>query len=288
MDTKKAALMGLSMAAAAVPVMGYALSLPFRIRYETAAFQNLPSHLRGLKILHIADLHGRHPKKMHRDIWPDVLSLDFDMAVLTGDVVLDAVSQIYPHLDGLKALVKRVPVFYVDGNHEDGCYREMAQLFESIGINVLYNRRSRFAVGRLDKGKSSVVSVAGFRDYYHLKKQRFREAIPLLDDITSSGDFHIVLSHQPQIFDLLCKRAAKTNASPSALVLAGHTHGGQLRLPLFPTLYAPGQGILPRYGDGWYHSKRLKLFVSRGIGGTQFPIRLFNPPEVAVIQLQKD
>ena len=289
MDTKKAALLGLSMAAAAVPVMGYALSLPFRIRYEQAAFKHLPSHLRHLKILHIADLHGRNPHKMHRDIWPAMLSLDFDMAVLTGDVILDNISQLYPHLEGIKALVKRAPVFYVDGNHEDNCYHEMARLLEGIGVHTLYNRRDNFAVGRSDRGKSAVVSVAGFRDYYYLKRRRFRDAAPLLSDIASSEGFHIVLTHQPQIFDLLCKNAS--NASFSALVLAGHTHGGQIRLPFFPTLYAPGQGLLPRYGDGWYQGQeadgRLKLFVSRGVGGTHFPLRLFNPPEVAVIELIK-
>ena len=288
MDTKKAALLGLGMAAAAVPVMGYALSLPFRIRYEKAAFSNLPSHLRNVKILHIADLHGRNPHKMHRDIWPHVLALDFDMAVLTGDVILDDISQLYPHLDGLKALAESAPVFYVEGNHEDMCSYEMARLLESIGIIVLYNRRGNFAVGRADKGRSSVVSVAGLRDYYYLKKRRFKDVHPLLDDIAITGGFHIILTHQPQIFDWVCKKAAHTDFS--ALVLAGHTHGGQLRLPFFPTLYAPGQGILPRYGDGWYQgdfNEKVKMFISRGVGGTHFHIRLFNPPEVAVIELQR-
>ena len=283
MDIKKAALLGLGMAATAVPVMGYALSLPLRIRYEKAIFKELPSHLRNLKILHITDLHGRNPHKMHQNIWPAILNLAFDMAVITGDVILDDISQLYPHLKGLKALVKKAPVFYVDGNHEDMFTCEMAQLFESIGVIVLYNRRGDFAVG--SGNKSSVVSVAGFRDYYYLSKRRFKDVPPLLSNIVARGGFHIILTHQPQIFDLLCKGAA--NGSFSALVLAGHTHGGQVRLPFFPTLFAPGQGILPRYGDGWYQGAggRLKLFVSRGVGGTHFHVRLFNPSEVAVIQL---
>ena len=275
------------MTAAAVPVMGYALSLPLCIRYERAVFKHLPSHLRKLKILHIADFHGRYPHKMHRDIWPIILSLDFDMAVFTGDIILNDISQLYPHLEGLKALVKKAPVFYVEGNHEDMCTYEMSRLLTSIGVTVLYNRYGNFAVGSADRGGSPVVSVAGFRDYYYLKERRFRDVVPLINDIAVNGSFHIVLSHQPQIFDWLCKKAESTDFS--ALVLAGHTHGGQVRLPFFPTLFAPGQGILPKYGDGWYYGaeERLKLFISRGVGATYFQFRLFNPSEVAVIELQR-
>lgn len=282
MFTKAAALTALSAAAVAVPAMGYALSLPICVRYEKAVFRTLPPHLRGLKILHIADFHGRYPNKMHLDIWPVINSLDFDMAVFTGDVILDDVSQLCPHMKGLSALAKRVPVFYVDGNHEDKCYNEVAKLFRGIGAAVLFNHRGDFAVGHAETGCSPVVSIAGFRDYYYLQKSNFKGVKPLLKDLENRGGFHIILTHQPQLFDLICR--AKNY---SALMLAGHTHGGQVRLPFFPTLVAPGQGILPKYGDGWYEGAngRIKLFISRGIGATHFPLRLFNPPEVAVVEL---
>ena len=281
MLAKSAAL--LSLAAASVPVMGYALSLPFCIKYEKAAFLGLPSHLRGMKILHIADLHGRYPHKMHRDIWPVLLNQDFDMAVITGDVILDEISQLYPHLDGLRALSRKAPVFYVDGNHEDFCCDEMADLLGKAGIISLYNRRGNFAVGAAGSSISSVVSVAGFRDYAYLARRKFKGVTALLDDMADKGSFHLILSHQPQIFDWFQKGAVPF----SALILSGHTHGGQVRLPFFPTLFAPGQGILPKYGDGWYQRTdgKVKLFVSRGVGATHFPFRLFNPPEVAVIEL---
>ena len=277
---KTAALFGLSMA-----VLGYASSLPFRIRFERVAFDGLPSHLRGLKILHIADLHGRRSDSMHRNIWPSLLNLDFDMSVLTGDVILDDVNQLDPHLDGLKALAGRAPVFYVEGNHERYHYEEVAHLFESIGITVLCNRRGDFAVGDTGRARSPIVSVAGFRDYDYLIKHKFDGVRTLLDDIAKSGSFHIILSHQPQIFDILRKYVSR-RAFP-ALVLAGHTHGGQVRLPFMPTLFAPGQGVLPKYGDGWYYSGGLKLFISRGVGATHFPLRIFNPPEVAIIELEQ-
>lgn len=273
----------LGLAAATVPVAGYALSLPLCLRYEKVAFAGLPTHLRGLKILHIADLHCRYPHKVHMDIWPHILALDFDMVVLTGDVILGDAAQLRPHLEGLSQMVKKAPVFYVEGNHEKGCRKEISRLFGSIGIVSLYNHRGDFAVGARSKSLSPVVSVAGFRDWYISKERNFEDLNPIFADMANSGSFHIVLSHQPQILDLLCK-----GCPTSALVLAGHTHGGQVRLPFMPTLFAPGQGILPKYGDGWYQSGNKKMFVSRGIGATRFPLRMFNPSEVALIELQRD
>ena len=104
-----------------------------------------------------------------------------------------------------------------------------------------------------------------------------------MDDLAKNKGFHIILSHQPQIFDWF----KKGKIPFSALILAGHTHGGQVRLPFAPTLFAPGQGIFPGYGDGWFQREdgTIKMFISRGIGATYFPIRMFNPPEIVIIEV---
>jgi len=275
---KNPTLLSLACSLATVPILGYAVSLPLRIRYEIAKFNNLPINFRNLKILHISDLHCRNSNKINIDIWQHILNLDYDMAVLTGDLVLDNVKQIYPHLDGIKSLVKKVPVFYVDGNHERWCFDKIAKLFESIGVNVLYNKIGLF-------GNKSIV---GFRDYDYLKEHNFK-GIDLLMDKIANGieNFHIILSHQPQIFNQL--KALKKHKMPnfSALILSGHTHGGQVRLPFLPALFAPGQGIFPKYADGWYQNNagNLKMFISKGLGATHFPLRLYNPPEIAIIEL---
>ena len=272
------ALLSLGATAAAIPAMGYALSIPFCIRSEKVSFSNLPNHLRGLKILHIADFHARHSQKKHINIWPYLQGLQFDMAVFTGDIILDRAKQLHPHMSDLQALAKRVPTFYVDGNHEKYCCNQVAKLLESAGVINLLNRSNNFVV------RNSAVSVVGFREYEYLSKRGFRDLETMSVNLSKS-DFHIILCHQPQIFNLLDKRVK------SGLVLVGHTHGGQLRLPFMPTLYAPGQGVFPKYGDGWYENEtnnQLKMFISRGVGATHFPLRMFNPPEVVVIELQKD
>ena len=173
MDFKKAAFLGIAAAATAFPVLGYTLSLPFRIRYERVYFSNLPGHLSGLKILHISDFHARYPHKMHMDIWPSLMALNFDMAVITGDIILNDIRQLRPHLSGLRQLSEKAPVFYVDGNHESGMQDHIGKIFTDIGVIPLYNRRGSFMVGSNDKAKSPIVSVAGFMDYNHLADRNF-------------------------------------------------------------------------------------------------------------------
>jgi len=262
------------------------MSKQLQIRYERAIFRDLPHHLRGLRILHITDLHGRSPHKINVDIWKKLQKMRFDMVVITGDMVVNDMMQIAPHLNGLYQMAQRVPVFYVDGNHEVYFYEELAKLLRNLGVTVLNNRQGNFAVGPVNERANSVVSVAGFRDYNFLAAHKFRGVWDLIDNIGRNGQFHIILTHQPQIFDWFC---AKRSSIRSALVLAGHTHGGQVRLPFMPTLFAPGQGILPKYGDGWYANPdgRLKMYISRGVGSTVFSLRIFNPPEVALIELAR-
>ena len=240
------------------------------VRREQVVFDWLPERLNGLKILHISDIHGNNPDKMNLDIWSAIEPLDFDMAVITGDVIVSGLDQINPHLPSIRRLSRRVPVFYVEGNHEMMVFEEISDLLKSTGVTVLANECQIWNIG-----KYGPVPIIGLRDYCVLLLNRLRDSSKLLN--ACDGRFHLVLSHQPQIFRYI-------KPMKLGLVLTGHTHGGQVRLPAIPTLYAPGQGILPKYGDGWYSEGYNKMYVSRGVGVTLFPVRLFNRPEVAVIE----
>jgi hypothetical protein len=71
------------------------------------------------------------------------------------------------------------------------------------------------------------------------------------------------------------------------LVLAGHAHGGQIRLPIVGALYAPEQGWFPLYTSGIYARGTTQMVVSRGLGRSVFPFRLLNPPELVIVQLER-
>ncbi len=225
----------------------------------------------SVKILHISDIHADNPNKLNTDLWDVINRLDFHMVAITGDIILSYFKEFKPHMPYLEALAKKVPVFYVEGNHDVYDFAEIKNEFTKIGVNVLDNERVNIKLNNRE------FCVIGTRDYYCMKSVNFKGLDNLFEDLNPKA-FNLVLTHQPQIFH-------RIKFFRPDLVLSGHTHGGQVRLPLFPTLYAPAQGILPKYGEGWYSWGKSKLYVSRGIGVTYFPLRLFNPPEISIISV---
>ena len=92
-------------------------------------------------------------------------------------------------------------------------------------------------------------------------------------------DFTLVLSHRPETFqDYVDNRLD--------IVFSGHAHGGQFRIPGLGGLVAPGQGLFPKYTAGLYEEKDTKMIVSRGLGNSVIPFRVFNTPELVVVVLQ--
>ena len=222
-----------------------------------------------IQILHISDVHS-NDKDNKLFVWDKINKLSFDIAVITGDFIANKHTELLPHIPYLKALTQRCPVFYVFGNHEMYEEAEVRKLLESAGVTVLKDENTRLNIAGVN------VNIIGIRDYYSIRRYGFGNIFELLEDV-KPNEFSIMLSHQPQIF----KDISSYNID---LVLSGHTHGGQVRFPFLPTLFAPGQGILPKYGDGWYHECGSSLYISKGIGATVFPVRLFNRPEITVIE----
>ena len=268
--SSKIAAAGFMLAAVSTTISYIASIRWLAVRQERAVFNWLPERLDGLKILHISDIHGNNPEKMNLDIWQAIEPLDFDMAVITGDLVVDKMEQVNPHLPSIHRLSRRVPVFYVEGNHEERFFEEISDVLKNVGVTVLANECQTWKIGNYGQ-----VPIIGLRDCRTKRVKRINDSMKLLS--AYDGGFHLILSHEPQIFKQL-------KSLRLGLMLSGHTHGGQVRIPTLPTLYAPGQGFLPKYGDGWYSEGDNMMYVSKGIGVTVFPVRLFNRPEIAVIE----
>lgn len=101
----------------------------------------------------------------------------------------------------------------------------------------------------------------------------------LLDAIKSCSPDMIVLAHEPQYLQEYADAGAD-------LVLSGHAHGGQFRLPFIGGLVAPDQGFLPKYTSGDYTIADTDMIVSRGLGNSIIPVRLFNYPEIVCVELK--
>lgn len=101
-----------------------------------------------------------------------------------------------------------------------------------------------------------------------------------LQDLTDEDDnYTVLLSHRPELFEIYVESGVD-------LVLSGHAHGGQFRLPSIGGLIAPNQGLLPEYDVGLFSKQNTYMIVSRGIGNSIFPLRLNNRPEVVLIEME--
>lgn len=99
-----------------------------------------------------------------------------------------------------------------------------------------------------------------------------------LKDLMDENQYTILLSHRPELFNVYAAHSID-------LILSGHAHGGQVRLPFVGGLVAPNQGLFPKYDEGIYEIGPSKMVVSRGLGNSIFPVRINNRPELVVITL---
>ncbi len=213
-----------------------------------------------LHVLHITDLHGSGLGTRERAVLRAIDEEKPDVVVLTGDTVDSGTFQ--PYAAFLGALHAPLGVYAVAGNWEH--WRPAADedaTWSAAGIVVLRNEARRlrddvWVVGFDD-------STAGSPDV-----ERALASVP-------PGVATLALFHSPILFERLAGRVS--------VALAGHTHGGQVRLPLVPPLWLPqGSG---RFVEGKYEDRGSMLYVSRGVGTSIAPVRFFCRPEVAVVEV---
>jgi predicted MPP superfamily phosphohydrolase len=263
-------------------IIGMALAIwavliePARIHYNTHRLEvkNWPESLAGFTVAFITDAHVGSPHitlaKM-QEIVEKTNALKPDMILLGGDYVVQGVlgGGHVPSRDIVAVLAKlQAPhgVFGVLGNHDwrDGASR-IEQEFEQQHIPMLEDRATYITVG--DAG-FWLVGVSDYNEGAH-------DVVKALSGVTSDAPL-IVLTHSPDIFPQIPERAG--------LTLAGHTHGGQVYIPLLGRLVVPSK-YGQRYALGLVQESGKSLFVGAGIGTSILPIRFMTPPEVSILKL---
>lgn len=238
--------------------------------------------------LKIAQLSDMHSKPFHKVV-EKLKSINPDIIVITGDYINDHGKNKEKMFEIGKELLKISPVFYITGNHERRLeyFDELMKELSSLGFTVLLNDISEEIINEthivilgLDENQ------ADFEDYKARKNGTFvyRDMKPYFDKLDKCKGFKIVLSHFPENFE----NVKENNYSQYNfdIQLSGHAHGGQFILPFIGPIFSPGQGIFPKYARGSFGEKP-KLIISRGLGNSEFPLRLFNHPEINVINLTK-
>ncbi len=239
----------------------------------------------SLTIAQLSDMHSKPFKKVIeklKAIKPDVI-------MITGDFINDHGKNKEKMFEIGKELLSLSPVYYITGNHErrldyfDVLMKELSDL----GFTVLLNDISeeiingnRITVLGLDENQAS------FEDYKARKKGTFvyKNMQPYFDKLEKSNGFKIVLSHFPENFETV--KENNYSQYNFDLQLSGHAHGGQFILPFIGPVFSPGQGLFPKYARGSFGEKP-RLIISRGLGNSEFPLRLFNHPEINIIKLTK-
>lgn len=240
----------------------------------------------GVTVAQLSDLHSKPFKKVLKkldEIKPDIIAV-------TGDYINDKCKNKDKMLEFGKELLKRAPVFYITGNHERRLenFSELMKELSDLGFTVLLNDTAQIEIN------SSLITFLGldenqadFKDYKARKKGTFKykDMRPYFEKLDKLNGYKIVLSHFPENFE----NVKENNYSQYDfdLQLSGHAHGGQFILPFIGPVYSPGQGLFPKYAKGSF-GERPRLIVSRGLGNAEFPLRLFNHPEINVIYLEKD
>lgn len=244
------------------------------------ALARLPIEFDGFTIAHLSDLHNANFGTGQERLLNRVREADADIIVITGDMIDSRHTDVERAAETLRLLSEIAPVYLVTGNHEARVPETWAQLLgaaESVGVTVLRN-----AYVDLEQ-EGSHIRIAGLDDLgFYVKElgweigetQLKANLYHLIDPSTAT----ILLSHRPELY-------AWYAAAGTDLVLAGHAHGGQIRLPWIGGVVAPGQGLLPKYTEGVHRFENMQMVISRGLGNSILPIRVNNPPEVVAVTL---
>ncbi len=244
----------------------------------------IPEAFNGFRILQLSDLHDAMFGRDQKDLLDLVRKSGADLAVLTGDFVGGKDSDLDRILRFMKELSSLLPCCYVTGNHETRLEPQDLDLLlggmSEYGIEVLRGRMIPVC-----RGKDSI-QVLGIDDPGFINDENYeRDAQTVRDAIQSipydSSLFTLLLSHRPEVMGVYAELGID-------LVLCGHTHGGQLRIPGIGAFYVPMQGWFPKYDCGMYREGKTRMYISRGLGTSVVPFRLFNPPELVLITLKCD
>ena len=237
-----------------------------KVTHYRIPLKNAPE--KGLKIVHLSDLHAARFGRDNKRLLKKTQEQSPDFIVVTGDII-----HRYREKDiavakrTVSQLAKIAPVYFVSGNHEmrSKRWRDLRDELRESGAIVLEN----------EAVQTHGVNLCGVNCAF-LKNEK------LFEVANGAHGCRILLAHKPEFIS----RYAMAGYD---LALCGHAHGGQWRLPFTHIgIYSPGQGLFPRYISGVHTCGNMKQVISRGLGNSECPLRLFNRPEIVVVNIKGD
>lgn len=238
------------------------------IQRQELALPHWPKGFDGVRFLFITDLHRlRIPKNVREEL----IKEKFDLVLIGGDITENRVP-LKRVEDNVRFLSSLAPSYFVWGNHDyAGDYRALDIMLRDHRVTILDNKAIPFESG------SDRLWILGV-DECSLKRDQLSHAIAEIDH----PGYRLLLSHNPIIIKNL------TDQDQIKGVLSGHTHGGQICLPLFGPISLGPKSFYRKYLAGEYllRNGEMKLFVSRGAGTSNVPFRLLAPPELHIFTMK--
>ena len=243
--------------------------------------EDIPSEFDNFRIVQISDLHNAEFGENNEKLLLMLKQADADIIAITGDMIDSRNTDIDVAISFAQKAVNIAPVYYVNGNHESrvlGEYEKLKQGLTDAGVNILENSSADITIG------DEAITLIGINDptfRMDIVDDTMEQNIAhqLVNVIPDNDNYKVLLAHRPEYFDVY---AGKVD-----LVLSGHAHGGQFRIPFIGGLVAPGQGFFPEYYEGSHIKENTEMIVSRGIGNSIIPFRINNKPEIIVAELTK-
>lgn len=235
-----------------------------------------------VRIALITDLHSDKYGKNQSTLIQAVARQKPDLVLLVGDIFDD--NGTYENAEiTIKQLAEKYPCYYVTGNHEYWGYdvSNILNIVASYGITILSGECDTIEIN------GQALNICGVDDpdakKYLTEGVAIEEQLKAVEEkalAAGADNYTILLSHRPELYEYYQNYAFD-------LVLCGHAHGGQWRIPfLLNGLYAPHQGLFPKYAGGRYNYEAGTMIVSRGLARESTPIpRIFNRPELVIIDI---
>lgn len=233
-----------------------------------------------ITIIQISDLHNAEFGDKQEKLIRKIKEAKPDIIAVTGDLIDSNHTDIGKAMELISQAATIAPVYFVTGNHEAWAaegYIRLKREMENAGVHILDGISETFSMG------GQQICLMGAKDPAFYARTEYGDAQSVMNeaigDISCDGGIYkLLLSHRPELFQVYVDNGID-------LVLAGHAHGGQFRLPFIGGVVAPGQGLFPKYTSGIFAEGETEMIVSRGLGNSIIPIRINNRPELVVVRI---
>lgn len=230
-----------------------------------------------IKIALITDLHSCYYGENMSTLISHIENQNPDLVLLGGDIFNNRIYDNTNALTFLKRISRMYKCYFVYGNHDyrAGSLKSVHEIKEKIlsfGITILNGTYKTMEIN------GQAINICGIDDPNI--SHSFDKQISYVSNISQNGNYTILLSHRPELINEYLKYDFD-------LILSGHAHGGQVRIPkILNGLYAPDQGLFPKYAGGRYDFEKTCFIISRGLARESVPVpRIFNNPEVVIINI---